>query len=793
MRLRDLNDILAKLPDAKQSGDQWTAPCPLPGHKTPKGHLSLKDGGDKVLVTCRGGRHDFKNNPADYQALCDFLGFESLTYGNGNRIEATYDYTDADGKLVYQVLRMTPKAFKQRRPDGNGNWVWNLKGVKRVLYRLPEVLEAVKNGQTIYICEGEKDCDNLAKIGLAASTNSGGAEKWQPELSEALIGASVVIIPDKDEPGKRHAAKVASSLYGKAASVKILELPDRDGYKVKDVSDWLMAGGTKEELQGLISEAKSYAILTPRGDAKEEEDRKEKQASFYQTDACLFEQIEGAKFLQYYKGSGKTETMSQFISDDIRILPLDSEEIILGAVKLPSDIAEYGDTLTILKEVEAHICRYLDITDSFRKFASYYILLSWLYDRFNTLPYLRFIGDTGCGKSRALDVCGGLCYKATSASGCITPAPIYRMLKKWAGTIILDEADLQNSDEYHEVTKILNCGFERNRPVIRAVKDNPDKLQILPTYGPKVFATRRRFKDAALEARCLTEIMQETAREDIPATLSDTFYKEQGELRNKLLLFRLRNYDKVNTEDTVILELHGIEPRLRQISACFTNLFAGNPEVLRDYEAFIQHHQRELIEQRANTTIGQVVEKMMALVESHTIDTFDSLDTTLIPVSAGDIAESLNMTPQSIGQIIKTLGLETKFIKGKSKRCIVYDPAKLAVLKRRYIPQDDEVTSGTVAMVSMVSTIGDSMPDIDTTSDFDDYDAQPLLGLTPEQVIEIWQGEGSPPIELGPGEVCHDLVKILSHGSVNQSHLDGVGQWLRTTLRGVKIARNREF
>jgi len=121
--------------------------------------------------------------------------------------------------------------------------------------------------------------------------------------------------------------------------------------------------------------------------------------------------------------------------------------------------------------------------------------------------------------------------------------------------MILDEADLKNSDEYNEVVTILNCGFERGRPVIRAIKDNPDRLQFLPTFGPKVFATRRRFKDPALEARCLTEVMQETTRDNIPSTLTDTFYREQEELRNKLLLFRLRNYTVIGPEDTITFDL----------------------------------------------------------------------------------------------------------------------------------------------------------------------------------------------------------------------------------------------
>ncbi len=255
-RPRKFEDILSRLPGAKKSGGHWTAPCPLPDHKTPAGHLTLKDAGDKVLVTCQGGRHS-------YQDFCNAWGYESLTYspnGNGTeaKIIATYDYTDADGKLIYQVVRFEPKEFRQRRPDGNGAWVWNLKGIKPVLYRLPEVLKAVREGQTIYVCEGEKDTNAVRAKGLTGTTNSGGAEKWRPEYAGALKGASVVILPDRDAPGQRHAAKVAASLHGKVKSLKVVELPDRDGHQVKDVSDWLAAGGTVAELEGLTAKTPEY-------------------------------------------------------------------------------------------------------------------------------------------------------------------------------------------------------------------------------------------------------------------------------------------------------------------------------------------------------------------------------------------------------------------------------------------------------------------------------------------------------------------------------------------------------
>ena len=253
-RPRDFNDILAKLPDAKQSGDQWTASCPLEGHKTPAGHLTLRDAGDKALIKCQRGRHT-------WQELFQALGYDSLSYSNNGyepTIVKTYDYTDAGGQLLYQVVRYDPKDFRQRRPDGKGDWVWSLKGIDPVLYHLPDVIGAVNEGQTLYIVEGEKDADNLIKLKLASTTNSGGAEKWKPEYSEVLRGASVVIIPDKDAPGQRHIAKVAASLHNKVKSLKVVNLPDRDGYPVKDVSDWLAAGGTAEELESLVSKAGEY-------------------------------------------------------------------------------------------------------------------------------------------------------------------------------------------------------------------------------------------------------------------------------------------------------------------------------------------------------------------------------------------------------------------------------------------------------------------------------------------------------------------------------------------------------
>lgn len=446
-----------------------------------------------------------------------------------------------------------------------------------------------------------------------------------------------------------------------------------------------------------------------------------KQASFVNNGQYLYEEIlTGSKpsFLRYDHKADDLASFGEAEKNGSRFLPISGEEIDLGAIILPNCASEYGDTRQLITRIDQHTKKYLDVSERFRKFAVYYILLSWLYDRLNTLPYLRALGDTGCGKSRFLDVVGRLCYKATIVSGCITPAPIYRMIKRWGGTIILDEADLKNSDEYHEVVTILNCGFERGRPVIRATKENPDKLQFLPTFGPKVFATRRRFQDPALEARCLTEIMQETAREDMPPLLGARFYEEQQELRNQLLLFRLRNWHKIDPEQAAALDLGDIEPRLKQISSAFGPVFLNLDEVLEDFEVFIREHQRELIEQRAATPTGQILEILFSIIESGTSGTIVPLGTTtgekLLEITPKDISNKLDVTPQAVGQILKSLGLKTKQkkIAGEKKRFTIYEEQKLTTLRRRYIVEDEpagtDVPDGTDSTGSQCQAVVNS-------------------------------------------------------------------------------------
>ena len=173
-----------------------------------------------------------------------------------HKVAAAYNYTDADGTLLFQVVREDPKGFRQRRPDGKGGWIWNMDGVKRVPYRLPELLAADPR-MTVYIPEGEKDADTVAALGLIATTNPGGGGKWKDEFSEYLRGRPVVILPDNDELGRRHAQDVARSVQGLASSVRVLALP---GLREKgDVSDWIKGGGTAQDLAREAAEIEGWS------------------------------------------------------------------------------------------------------------------------------------------------------------------------------------------------------------------------------------------------------------------------------------------------------------------------------------------------------------------------------------------------------------------------------------------------------------------------------------------------------------------------------------------------------
>ena len=181
--------------------------------------------------------------PSDKQAVKAWLQGRGLVNGKREQVDAggpkkpkrkivaTYDYVDEKGTLLHCKDRWEPKGFSQRRPDGNGGWIEDLKGVRRVLYRLPEVTAS----EDVLIVEGEKDADTAReKLDLCGTTGGSATDKWLDEYTAALAGKDVVVIPDADDPGRKKARIVCQALSGKVRSVRLLELPG-----AKDLTEWV--------------------------------------------------------------------------------------------------------------------------------------------------------------------------------------------------------------------------------------------------------------------------------------------------------------------------------------------------------------------------------------------------------------------------------------------------------------------------------------------------------------------------------------------------------------------------
>jgi hypothetical protein len=299
-------------------------------------------------------------------------------------------------------------------------------------------------------------------------------------------------------------------------------------------------------------------------------------------------------------------------------------------VALPSEPIEYESEESLVADIAAYIHRYADLDPLFEQVATYYVLLSWLYDAFNELPYLRFRGDYGTGKTRALLTIGSICYKAFFASGASTVSPIFHTLDAFRGTLIFDEADFRFSDEQAEIVKILNNGNVRGVPVLRTIINrnreyNPNAFQV---FGPKIVATRGNYEDRGLESRFLTEDMTgRQLRNDIPINMPPSFKEEARELRNKLLMYRFHTRPKATLDASLVDRT--LEPRLNQILLPLLSVIRSE-ELRAQLRSIAAGAQASLMADRGFSPEAHVLEILAELMSGSER-----------PVSVGDVAAGM--------------------------------------------------------------------------------------------------------------------------------------------------------
>jgi hypothetical protein len=263
---------------------------------------------------------------------------------------------------------------------------------------------------------------------------------------------------------------------------------------------------------------------------------------------------------------GKVTVEQSLVLGDAKIIPPKAARnaIETGLVTLPSAAADYESQDKLIRDLKEFIHRYADLPPFWEDLIAHYILMTWVYDCFTALPYLRLLGEGGTGKSRLLLICSKLTYKGITAGGSTTASPLFRLVEVYSGTMVMDEADYRHTDLWSDLIKVLNQGYMRGFPVVRSEKVGDSyEPRGYDVFGPKIIANRSRFTDTALESRCLTlESQERRIRKDIPRQVPPQFEEEARQLRDKLLRWRFDNRQSIVPDESKLLDL---EPRLAQI------------------------------------------------------------------------------------------------------------------------------------------------------------------------------------------------------------------------------------
>lgn len=365
-----------------------------------------------------------------------------------------------------------------------------------------------------------------------------------------------------------------------------------------------------------------------------------------------------------------------------------------NVVLFPSAAVEYGSERALLLEVRAFIHKWLDVDPFYEQLAAYYVMFTWLYDMFETLPYLRALGDYGTGKTRFIQTIGAICYRPMFVSGASTASPIFRVIDMFRGTLVIDEADFAKSDAAVEIIKIVNVGYSRGGVVLRAEKDEEGNAyypSAKDVFGPKILATRKLFEDRATESRCLTKRMTTARpRPGIPRMLTRGFWAEAQALRNKLLLYRLRNWRVTEVRED--LSDASIEPRLDQVTLALKTLIE-DPEMLQQINHFVRSYNATLITDRQMSVPAVVVQVLaetwwrpeQTLAGSRRDFTMKAL-AGRVQTILDELDPDEKVSPRRLGSLLSAdLGLTKRAKDPETRRdAVVLDEGELLALMGRY-------------------------------------------------------------------------------------------------------------
>jgi hypothetical protein len=669
-------------------------------------------------------------------------------------------------------------------------------------------------GTPLWITEGSKKADALASRNACAISLTGvWGFKGKNELGGvvlladwdriALKGRTVYLAFDSDvatkAPVKHALERLNEHLRRRGAKVWIVNLP-QEGDTKTGIDDYLL----KRSLEDAVNLAVEAAA-----DGQDLE-RELPVPGFVLADGTVGEMVIGGDAERAFvvAVNGSVRKAPSYQANGVTYMP--TKDPLAGqVVHFAATASPYDSQLSLFNQTRAFIHRYVELPADFEDMATLYVLVTWVYEFAPSIPYLRVIGDWGSGKTRFLQVVGSVCFRPIFASGATTPSPIFRILDKFQGTLVLDEADFKDSSAWVEMVKILNNGYRPGFPVLRAEKEDgkwyPHGYQV---FGPKLIATRSQFRDEALESRCLTTEMMPLTRQEIPRVLPPSFEEEVNHLRSQLLTFRLANLLKLKgrTFGNELLE-PDLQPRLQEILIPLKVMLNGDASMVHSLATFIHRLQERLFVRRRESAAGRV---LAAIIELHQEGEELSAKSIAERVSELD-DEAPELTVQKVGRLTARLGFDKRKDPSSRRALIRWDEERVARLISVYGLNNLATLSQQKTFECFETFAPDSEPaskvspkDSTTSTETSDKtfalkptfepkdtkvskvssedikpDVEQSLGMTVEQALAVWSKAGKPVVHLGPSENCLDMERLLRNSEVNPRHLPVIRDWLR--------------
>jgi hypothetical protein len=418
----------------------------------------------------------------------------------------------------------------------------------------------------------------------------------------------------------------------------------------------------------------------------------------------------------------------------------------LPVVVFANEPKEFYSVKELIDEIKAYIKKYVELKEEDLWIISRFVLHTWIYDVGDYAMQMQVLGDFSSGKTRLLKILRLICYNALMLSGGTSLSAYRRLQSKFQGTLLINEFEPnKSSEDSNELIQWINSGFERDLPIALSNKVNPEKQEFFIPFSPKIFASRNVVENVATRSRLIVVKMEKKIREDVPIELPQEAYEEAEELRNKLLMFRLKYYVPNFVLPKEILEKlqkdKTVDDRFKQNMfplLILASLVGDKKEVDEVFE-FYRKASLDFKKQIAMQTVeGILFNTIIETCNQNEYDKEEFLgyideDYKLVAITTNLLQRRLGFSPRTIAKALQRIGLvqerttkkvivkfENKepILKNKVLRKWVFQSEKawIEACSRYFFEQKDEEKPISLSVISGINVI--DIPEILKSSSF---------------------------------------------------------------------------